>query len=159
MSADIWSRCWDLRLFTSCGGISYVAVLRSIFSYTSTQGITKKTPGPRAPPVSSLPNRKMTALSYSLNTVFKNWKLYTLLQRSDTLGEIKEWRSKVSIVVNYISKWQHWKSRQGDKCIIHSVNNLNKRRMCATEGTSREWRRKIFNNMKLLLSAKQTYIS
>ena len=37
----------------------------SIFSYTSTQGITKNTPGPRAPPVSSRPSRKMTALSYS----------------------------------------------------------------------------------------------
>ena len=41
------------------------------------------------------------------------------------------------------------KVSKGDKCIIHSVNNLNKRRMCATEGTSREWRRKIFSNMKL----------
>ena len=41
----------------------------SIFSYTSTQGMTKKTPGPRAPPVSSRPSLKMTALSYSCKVI------------------------------------------------------------------------------------------
>ena len=41
----------------------------SIFSYTSTQGMTKKTPGPLAPPVNSLPSLKMTALSYSWTTL------------------------------------------------------------------------------------------
>ena len=35
----------------------------------STQGITKKTPGPLAPPVRSLPSLKMTALSYSWTTL------------------------------------------------------------------------------------------
>ena len=57
----------------------------SIFSYTSTQGITKKTPGPLAPPVSSLPSRKMTALSYSweLNMIPVVWGIYhtVLLKR------------------------------------------------------------------------------
>ena len=50
-------------------------VLRSTFSYTSTQGMTKKTPGPRAPPVSSLPSLKMTALSYSWTTFTTKIKL------------------------------------------------------------------------------------
>ena len=33
------------------------------------QGMTKKTPGPEAPPVSSRPSLKMTALSYSWTTL------------------------------------------------------------------------------------------
>ena len=40
----------------------------SIFSKTSTQGMTKKTPGPRVPPVMSKPRRNITALSYSLTS-------------------------------------------------------------------------------------------
>ena len=35
----------------------------------STQGITKKTPGPLAPPANSLPSLKITALSYSWTTL------------------------------------------------------------------------------------------
>ena len=56
-------------MFTSCGGTSYVWVLMSIFWYWSTQGITKKTPGPLAPPERSRPSRNMTALSYSWTTL------------------------------------------------------------------------------------------
>ena len=41
----------------------------SIFSYESTQGMMKKTPGPLAPPDKSLPSRKMTDLSYSWTTL------------------------------------------------------------------------------------------
>ena len=41
------------------------------FSYTSTQGMTKKTPGPLVPPVSSRPRRKMTALSYSWRKLWR----------------------------------------------------------------------------------------
>ena len=53
----------------SCGGISYVNVLMSILTYISMQGITKKTPGPEAPPDRSLPSLKMTARSYSWTTL------------------------------------------------------------------------------------------
>ena len=35
----------------------------------STQGMTKNTPGPLAPPVKSLPSLKITALSYSWTTL------------------------------------------------------------------------------------------
>ena len=35
----------------------------------SMQGMTKKTPGPEAPPDKSLPSLKMTALSYSCTTL------------------------------------------------------------------------------------------
>ena len=54
-----------LHIQTSCGGTLKVWVLMSIFSYTSTQGRMKNTPGPRVPPVSSNPRRNITALSYS----------------------------------------------------------------------------------------------
>ena len=37
-------------MLTSCGGISYFLLLMSIFSYVSTQGMIKNTPGPLAPP-------------------------------------------------------------------------------------------------------------
>ena len=37
--------------------------------------MTKKTPGPRAPPVSSRPSLKMTALSYSWTTFTTNMRL------------------------------------------------------------------------------------
>merc|ERR550532_1885426 len=47
----------------------------SIFSKTSTQGMIKKTPGPRAPPVRSRPRRKMTARSYSCTTLMTTMRL------------------------------------------------------------------------------------
>ena len=40
----------------------------------SMQGMTKKTPGPEAPPDRSLPSLKMTALSYS-------WTTFTVKRR------------------------------------------------------------------------------
>ena len=41
----------------------------STFWYESTQGTMKKMPGPRAPPLSSRPSRKMTTRSYSCTTL------------------------------------------------------------------------------------------
>ena len=41
----------------------------STFWYESTQGTMKKMPGPRAPPVSRRPSRKMTTRSYSCTTL------------------------------------------------------------------------------------------
>ena len=40
-----------LTILTSCGGTSKDTVLRSTFLYESMQGITKKIPGPFAPPL------------------------------------------------------------------------------------------------------------
>ena len=48
---------WEIQQsLTSCGGTSKFWTLISIFSYISTQGIIKKTPGPRAPPDRSRPD-------------------------------------------------------------------------------------------------------
>ena len=54
---------------TSWGGTSKVSVRISTFWYESTQGTTKNTPGPRAPPERRRPNRKITTLSYSWTTL------------------------------------------------------------------------------------------
>ena len=54
--------------FTSCGGTSKETVRRSTLRYVSIQGTMKKIPGPRAPPLSKRPKRKMTARSYSCTT-------------------------------------------------------------------------------------------
>ena len=69
----------------SCGGTSYVWVLRSIFSYTSMQGMTKKTPGPLALPVSILPSLNTTARSYS-------WTTFTTQNRD--MGKVRQIRRR-----------------------------------------------------------------
>lgn len=56
----------DPHTHTSCGGMSMVTILRSIFSTLSRQGRTKKSPGPLAFFDVIRPSLKMTARSYSL---------------------------------------------------------------------------------------------
>lgn len=62
------ARALEENQLTSWGATSNDTVRRSTLQYVSTQGSTKKIPGPRAPPVRSRPSRKMTALSYSCTT-------------------------------------------------------------------------------------------
>ena len=50
--------------------------------------MTKKTPGPEAPPESRRPNRKMTALSYSWTTFTVKRRLrgkVTMMRRTDAM--------------------------------------------------------------------------
>src|SRR5215213_213094 len=53
------------RVMTSWGGTSMVMVLRSILTILSTNGKSKKSPGPLGPPCTR-PRRKITPRSYSL---------------------------------------------------------------------------------------------
>ena len=76
-------RMFLINIRTSCGGISKVWLLISIFSYVSTHGIMKNTPGPRAPPDRRRPSRKITALSYS-------W--ITLIQKNIEMGKVHTMR-------------------------------------------------------------------
>lgn len=64
------SRC---NVLTSWGGTSKDTVRRSTLEYVSMQGMMKKIPGPRAPPVTRRPSLKMTALSYSWTTWEEEW--------------------------------------------------------------------------------------
>ena len=89
-------------------------VLMSIFSKTSTQGMMKKTPGPRAPPVSRRPRRKITALSYSLFVVFITC---TNIPFSKILLKYSG-KSHLDNFDNYIEgKWERGKDEeQGSDC-------------------------------------------
>ena len=89
-------------------------VLMSIFSKTSTQGMMKNTPGPRAPPVSRRPRRKITALSYSLFVVF-------ISCTNVPFSKILLWysgKSHLDNFDNYIEgKWERGKDEeQGSDC-------------------------------------------
>ena len=58
-----------INQLTSWGGTEKFWTLMSMTSYTSTQGMMKKTPGPRTPPLRILPSLNMTVLSYSCTTL------------------------------------------------------------------------------------------
>ena len=66
-------------------------VLISTFSYVSTQGRMKKTPGPLAPPINNLPSLKITALSYSCDIIYVSvsyiWKVFIFKQTQLTSSD------------------------------------------------------------------------
>ena len=66
-------------LITSWAGTSNVTVRKSTFRYSSMHGITKKIPGPDAPPRLMRPSRKITARWYSCTTYEKRVEEQTML--------------------------------------------------------------------------------
>ena len=97
-----------------------VCTLISIISNTSTQGMMKKTPGPRAPSDNRSPSRKMTPLSYSWNKscqkiihsiTFTTWTTFTTNRRER--GKVTKMKKTEKMTIRWaIKPWPSSQAKQ-----------------------------------------------